>query len=165
MLPRRSAFLVQIAALPHLSGFPGGTSGKESVCQCRRCKKHHFDPWVRKMPWRRKWHLTLVFLPGKSHGQNPWGSKELDVTEQPSTHTPTPATPCMDFSFTLVDFPSKPYNHLMCCVLCAGLFTVYLLPPHLHGVCVGSYTRAQLEPFTAAPIIVLGMKQRCSSFE
>ena len=41
-------------------------SGKEPVCQCRRCG---FDPWVRKIPWRRKWPPTPVFLPGKSHGQ------------------------------------------------------------------------------------------------
>ena len=31
-------------------GFPGGASGKEPVCQCRRCKTHGFDPWVRKIP-------------------------------------------------------------------------------------------------------------------
>ena len=43
--------------------------GKESFCQCRR---HGFDPWVRKIPWRRK--PTPVFLPGKYHGQrNPVG--------------------------------------------------------------------------------------------
>ena len=41
-------------------------SGKESACQCRR---HKFDPWVRKIPWRRKWQPTPVFLPGKSHRQ------------------------------------------------------------------------------------------------
>ena len=41
-------------------------SGKESACQCRR---PGFDPWVRKIPWRRKWQPTPVFLPGKSHGQ------------------------------------------------------------------------------------------------
>ena len=46
-------------------GFPGGTSGKESTCQCRRCKKYRFDLWVGKIPWRRKWQLTPVFLPGK----------------------------------------------------------------------------------------------------
>jgi len=40
--------------------------GKESDCQCRR---HEFDPWVIKIPWRRKWQPTLVFLPGESHGQ------------------------------------------------------------------------------------------------
>ena len=36
-------------------GFPGGASGKEPASQCRRCKKHRFDPWVRKIPWRREW--------------------------------------------------------------------------------------------------------------
>ena len=45
-----------------LKGLPGGTGGKEPVCQCRRCKRHKFDPWVRKIPWRRKWQPTLVFL-------------------------------------------------------------------------------------------------------
>ena len=39
-------------------------SGKESPCQCRR---HGFDPWVRKISWRRKWQPAPVFLPGKSH--------------------------------------------------------------------------------------------------
>ena len=52
-----------------IMGFPGGTSGKELACQCRRPKRHEFDPWVRKIPWRRKWQLTPVFLPGESHGQ------------------------------------------------------------------------------------------------
>ena len=46
-----------------------GTSGKESACQCRRCKRRGFDPWVGKIPWRRKWQPTPVFLPGKSHEQ------------------------------------------------------------------------------------------------
>jgi len=55
----------------------------ESACQCRR---QGFDPWVRKILWRRKWNSILVFLPGKSHGQrdlagyNPQGSKEWDTT-------------------------------------------------------------------------------------
>ena len=55
-----------------------GGLGKESACQCRR---HGFDPRVRKTPWRRKWQLTPVFLPGAPHGQrspvgyNPWGHK------------------------------------------------------------------------------------------
>ena len=37
-------------------GFPGGASGKESACQCRRLKRRGFDLWVGKIPWRRKWH-------------------------------------------------------------------------------------------------------------
>ena len=46
-----------------------------------------FDPWARKMPWRRKWQPTPVFLPGKSHGQrslvgySAWRYKESDRTE------------------------------------------------------------------------------------
>ena len=50
-------------------GCPGGTSGEESAFQFKRCKKHRFNPWVRKIPWRRKWQPTPVFLPGKFHGQ------------------------------------------------------------------------------------------------
>ena len=44
-------------------------SGKESTCQCRRLRRHGLDPWVVKIPWRRKWPPTPVFLPGKSRGQ------------------------------------------------------------------------------------------------
>ena len=68
-------------------GFPGGTSGKESTCQCRRCKRYGFNPWVGKIPWRRKWQPTLVFLPGESHGQrslagcSSYGHKESNMTE------------------------------------------------------------------------------------
>jgi len=49
-----------------LMGLPRWLSGKESTCQCRRCG---FDPWDGRVPWRRKWQSTPVFLPGKSHGQ------------------------------------------------------------------------------------------------
>jgi len=51
--------------LNFLLGFPGDVSGKEPTCQFRRLE---FNPWVRKSPWRRKWQLTPVFLPGESHG-------------------------------------------------------------------------------------------------
>ena len=47
----------------------GSTSGKEHTCPGRRCKRCRFDPWIRKIPWRRAWQPTPVFLPGKSHGQ------------------------------------------------------------------------------------------------
>ena len=48
---------------------------------------HGFSPWVRKIPWRRAWQPTPVFLPRESHGQrslvgySPWGCKESDTTE------------------------------------------------------------------------------------
>ena len=50
-------------------GLPWWLSSKESACQCGRHMRHGFDPWVRKIPWRRKWQPTSVFLPGKPHGQ------------------------------------------------------------------------------------------------
>ena len=47
---------------------PDGVNDKESACQWRRCKKRRFDPWVRKISWRRTWQPTPIFLPGESHG-------------------------------------------------------------------------------------------------
>ena len=67
--------------------FSGGANGKEPACQCRRLKRCGFHHWAGKMPWRRKWQPTPVFLPGKSHGQrslvgySPWGRKESDTTD------------------------------------------------------------------------------------
>ena len=67
--------------------FPRWLSSKESACQCRRHRRCRFNPWVRKIPWRRKWQPTPVFLPGKFHrqrtlaGYSPWGLKVLDTTE------------------------------------------------------------------------------------
>ena len=43
-------------------------SGKESACQYKRHRRQRLDPSAGKIPWRRKWHPTPVFLPGKSHG-------------------------------------------------------------------------------------------------
>jgi len=50
-------------------GFPSGTSGKEPACQRRRYKRRGFNPWVGKIPWRRAWQPTPVFLPGESQRQ------------------------------------------------------------------------------------------------
>ena len=67
-------------------GFPGGASGEDSTCQCER-HKIRFNPWVRKIPWRKKWQPTPVFLPGESHrqrslvGYGPLDHKESDTTE------------------------------------------------------------------------------------
>ena len=69
------------------SAILGGASGKELTCQCRRRKRRGFHPWVGKIPWRRKWQPTPVFLPGESHEwrslmvYSSWGRKELDTTE------------------------------------------------------------------------------------
>ena len=59
---------------------------------CLQWGRPRFIPWVRKIPWRRKWQSTPVLLPGTSHGQrslegySPWGRKELDTTERLHVH-------------------------------------------------------------------------------
>ena len=66
-----------------IQGLPRWLGGKESACQCRRCR---FDSWVRNITWRRKWQTAPVFLPGESHGQrslagySPWGRKKSKMT-------------------------------------------------------------------------------------
>ena len=67
--------------------FPGGASDKEPACQCIRCKRYGFNPWVGKIPWIRKWQPTPVFFPGEFHGQrspvgcSPVGHTESDTAE------------------------------------------------------------------------------------
>ena len=69
-------------------GLPCWLSGKDFACQCGR---YRFDPWVRKISWRRKWQPTPVFLSRKSHEQrslavcSPWGRRKVGhdwVTKQ-----------------------------------------------------------------------------------
>ena len=55
-----------IYRVPTHAGLPWWLSGKESTCQCRR---HRFDALVGKIPWRRKWKATSVYLLRKYHGQ------------------------------------------------------------------------------------------------
>ena len=70
--------------------FLHSSDSKESTCQ-RRIPG--FNPWVGKIPWRRAWQSTPVFLPGESDGQrslvgySPWGREESDTTER-LTHIP-----------------------------------------------------------------------------
>ena len=52
---------------------PRWPNSKESTCQCRRPWRCGFDPWLKEIPWNRKWQPTPVFLLGKSHEQrSPW---------------------------------------------------------------------------------------------
>ena len=82
-----AAFFLLIIVLQILRGLPWWVSGRVHL-QCRRRRRCGFNPWVRKIPWSRKWQPTAVFLLGKSPAQrslagySPWGPKESDVTEQ-----------------------------------------------------------------------------------
>ena len=68
---------------PTKIGFPGGSVVKNLPAS----SGDRFDSWIGKIPWKRKWQPTPVFLPGEFHGQgnlvgySPLGCKELDNTE------------------------------------------------------------------------------------
>ena len=66
----------------HPVNYIGGASGKKPACQCRRLKSLRFNPWVRKIPWRRAWQPTLVFLPRESK----W-TEEPSVLQSIGLHT------------------------------------------------------------------------------
>ena len=96
----RTNKLVQLVRLStdyltrYQSWFPRWHRSKESAYQCLRCKRQGFNPWVGKIPWRRKWQPTPpVFLPGKSHGQrslgdySPWSLRvRHDCTHSTHSH-------------------------------------------------------------------------------
>ena len=76
-----------------LKGFPGGSVVKNSPASVGDAGDTGLIPGSEKIPWRRKWQPTPVFLPGKSHGQrslagySPWGRKETGMTKQLSMYT------------------------------------------------------------------------------
>ena len=79
---------------------------KNPPAKAGRCKKRGFDPWVEKIPWRRAWQRTPVFLPGESHGQgslagySPWGCRvRHDWSNLARTHGSEKA---------VADFPGGP---------------------------------------------------------
>ena len=72
----------------YLAKLPRCLISKESACQCRAHGRCEFSPRVGRIPWRRAWQPTLLFLPGESHEQKSLvgyslpGHKQLDTTEQ-----------------------------------------------------------------------------------
>ena len=66
-------------------GFPGGTSGKEVACQCRRCKRQGFDPWVGKIPWRRAWNPLQSSCLENPTDRGAWRATVYGLTESDTT--------------------------------------------------------------------------------
>jgi len=93
---------------------PRWFSGKESTCQCRRRKRHGSNPWIGKIPWRRKWQPTLVFFHGRSNrqrslaGYNPWGCKRVrhDWATQTTTTQPVIQARIPDVTLRIHTFSS-----------------------------------------------------------
>ena len=88
-----------LSLLSPFGGFPCSSDSKEFACQCKR---PGFNPWVRKVPWERKWQPSPVFLPGKFHGQrslvgySPWGHKESEHAQM------SPLNFCLHFKIWLL---------------------------------------------------------------
>ena len=62
-----------------MQDFPGGSDIKQSTCHYRRYRRCLFNPWVRKIPWRRKWQPTPELFPGKSNGQSAWQATKSQI--------------------------------------------------------------------------------------
>ena len=77
-----SGAIVSLRKNVKVPSLPCWLSGKQSVCQCRRCRRYGFDPWVGEIALRRKWQPTPLFLPGEFHGDGRTGQsmglQELD---------------------------------------------------------------------------------------
>ena len=92
-------------------GFLVGSGDKESTCQCRKCRRPGFNPCIGKIPWKKAWPPTPVFMPGESHGQRslmgygPCSYKELDTTEA-TQHSVTSCTQ----SFLVAQRKESPVN-------------------------------------------------------
>ena len=135
---------------PPLVGLPWWLSGEKSCCQWRRCR---FDPWVVKIPGRRKWQPTPVFLSGKFHGQrslvgyHPWGCKRVGhnlVTKQQEAPTSKGSNWEKKPAFLMEDYACKITHGYrgkrLLCPTSKGLFSAIArcLHPGIHtrrGVC------------------------------
>ena len=104
---------------------PGGTSGKEPACHCRRHKRRGFDPWVRKRPWRRAWQPTPVFSPGKPQGQRSLEgySPKADTSKAP-WHTRTHPGSAQQLQRESSSLPAETALRAQLSVLLSGIMNV-----------------------------------------
>ena len=115
-----------IDSTPFILGLPRWCSVEESACQCRR---RGFDPWVRKIPWRRKWQPTPVFVPKNPMDRGAWQATVHGVAKsQTWLNTPSPHIPFKVATFWLYSLCCTMYSacllHTAVCmswvVLCCG---------------------------------------------
>ena len=94
-----------------LPGFSQWYSGKESAWWCRRRKRHGFNPWIRKIPWSKKWQPTPIFLPGKFMDRETWWATVPGVTKSRTGLSKNPHTSpffrCGNWNFKSLDILLK----------------------------------------------------------
>ena len=93
------------------NAFPGGAVGKESAYQCRTWRRCRFDPWVRNIPWRRKWQPTPVFLLGNPVDRGAWQATVHGVAKSRTW---------------LNDFPF-PFFNIPLCICTTAFLSIHLL--------------------------------------
>ena len=93
-------------------GLPGWLSGKEPTCQCKRCRRQEFDPWIGKIPWSRKWHPLQYSCLENSMGRGTWWATAHGVTESRtglSLHTGFLRVPLFSFLYFFNQVPVFSY--------------------------------------------------------
>ena len=102
---------------------PRRHSGKEFSCQCRRHNRRRFDPWVGKMPWRRKGQPTPVFLPRKFHGQRSLAGYKSIGSQRvrhnwACTHMQKPTRPSLIKQTSIISAAAAAKSLQSCLTLC-----------------------------------------------
>ena len=84
--PHQKGHILQDSCLLYFV-LPRWHSGEEPACQCKSCKRCVFGPWVRKIPWSRKWQPTPVSCLENFMDRGAWGFKETGLSGWAYTHT------------------------------------------------------------------------------
>ena len=98
---------------------PRRLRGKEPACQCKSHRRCRFDLWVGKIPWRRKWQHTEVFLPGEIHGQRCSGGLQSMGCKRVRHDL---ATQQQSILHLVIEVSRNPFYQLKCCLISVNFF-------------------------------------------
>ena len=112
---------------------PRWHSGKESACQCRRLKRHRFNPWVGKIPWSRKWQLAPVVLSEKFPGQRSLVGyrvhgvvkNQTQLSARAHTHTHTHTHPEWLVILSIFSCAYQPFVYLLSRTVCLHILPIF----------------------------------------
>ena len=128
-----------ILHFPNIWGFPGVASGKESACQCRRYKRHEFNPWVRKISWRPKIHWNGVFSSG---------DQILNFKNQPPFHSAWEWSP----NHCSISFPLMVLTWSPSPILELYMYRSFPAPPRINKAEKGRYLKVKRKTANMATV-------------